>query len=139
VIDLLTCPICGVEFEPTSRQRWNMKARPGQRVFCSPECSAVGLKQRRTAPVVIKKCGNCGIEFELSRDQRHKVKADPDKKVACSQECSRRLCGNWSPGPRPQSKVRASAPPKPKPVKLSSWVPYAGVGASAFPALSNPF
>ena len=122
------CPECGIEFEPTTRQSWQIKNRPTHRLFCSMKCS---LKARGIAAIgrKRKKCAACGKMFQLSKNQNRKVTLDSKRRVACSPECTNKI-RNLKP---------ITEPPKRLPKPVPPWIPYSGVGSSDFPALMNPF
>ena len=135
---MVSCPECECDFEPTSKQLWQLKHRPKNNIFCSMECS---IKYRN---IVVKggqkykKCSHCGERFKLSVNQRRKIKLDRTARVGCSPECTNKIKATPRPEvvnpPRLQElKKRIQRP------KISHWIPYSGVGSSDFPALLNPF
>ena len=106
---LLTCPVCGKQFETTETRR----------VTCSDECAkkrrAEKAKARYAAKVVrtVRECAVCGRPFEVSGKTRKLTCSD-----ACSKVCKRERELAWKAATRgaadahaQMDSLRTSTPP----------------------------
>jgi len=84
------CRNCGIDVRPTAAQKWKLKNKLIDGIFCSRSCKAAGSRRRHTA-----ECAVCGKSITRQLSQLKKSKSG---KIFCSPRCGT-IWSNWK-GPK---------------------------------------
>jgi hypothetical protein len=90
IAETLHCKNCGVSVAPTAAQKWKLKNKLIDGIYCSRSCKAAGSRRRQTAT-----CAVCGKTITRLLSQ---VKKSKSGKIFCSPKCGT-IWSNWT-GPK---------------------------------------